>query len=260
MTKGIFMKKNKTQFYLNKKGGRKMKKQILGIVIGLVVMFGIARHSHALLVDNDDGTVTQKRGDGSVLIWLKDANMGAGSAYDNGFSSTDGLMTWDMANNWVSNLYYGGFSDWRLPAITDIGNDGCNYGYSGTDCGYNVNTSYSEMAYMFYVELGNTGYFDTEGEGPQEGYGFGEINTGPFTNLLPINFDNNDYWSGTPHAIYPNQFWYFNFDNSYQSAAANNFYYQFHVWAVRSVPEPGTILLLGSGLAGLIIYRKKISR
>jgi hypothetical protein len=47
--------------------------------------------------------------------------------------------------------------------IMDVGNDGCNFDYVGTDCGYNVDTSKSELASMFYDTLGNLGYSDTSG-------------------------------------------------------------------------------------------------
>jgi len=41
---------------------------------------------------------------------------------------------------------YLGFNEWRLPTVTDLGNDGCSFAYTGTDCGYNVNLATSEMA------------------------------------------------------------------------------------------------------------------
>ena len=51
------------------------------------------------------------------LIWLKNWNLGAGSSFDNGSSSTDGRMTWANANSWAASLTTGGVAagTWRLP-------------------------------------------------------------------------------------------------------------------------------------------------
>ncbi|MFC1750001.1 hypothetical protein ACFL2V_14470 [Pseudomonadota bacterium] len=54
-------------------------------------------------------------------------------------------MTWDDATDWAAGLSYEGYDDWRLPTLTDVSDDGCNYSYSGTDCGYSVDTSLSEF-------------------------------------------------------------------------------------------------------------------
>lgn len=50
-----------------------------------------------------------------------------------------------------------------------------------------------------------------------------------------------------------------------QATAGGN-YYDFYAWAVRSgdvaastpVPEPGSFMLLGSGLTGLVMFRKRL--
>ena len=51
------------------------------------------------LTDNSDGTVTEIRSDGSVLMWLKDADFSQTDGYD-----ADGLMTWDEAIAWITYL------------------------------------------------------------------------------------------------------------------------------------------------------------
>ncbi len=61
-----------------------------------------------------------------TLVWTQD--------------TTNGSMTWWGAVVWADWLYYGGYTDWRLTTITDLGDDGCNFAYTGTDCGYNVDT------------------------------------------------------------------------------------------------------------------------
>jgi len=74
---------------------------------------GITGTAEALLIDNNDGTVTQIRSDGSVLMWLQNAN------YVNQAWVTGGLMDWNEANIFVAylnNTNYLGHSDWRLPS------------------------------------------------------------------------------------------------------------------------------------------------
>jgi len=114
-------------------------------------------------------------------------------------------MTWDAANTWAAGLDFGpGIDNWRLPTMIDNGNDGCNFAYTGTDCGYDVQTTsgsppypattvYSEMASLFYDTLGNLAYYDTSGTGPQTDWGLS--NTGPF-DALQSSF----YWSGLEYA------------------------------------------------------------
>ncbi|MCP4277884.1 MAG: hypothetical protein GY779_16185 [Gammaproteobacteria bacterium] len=79
-------------------------------------------------------------------------------------------MGWDAAMTWATGLSFGGFSDWRLASVTDVGDNGCtdtsNGGYggaAGTDCGHNTDTSLSELAYMFHENLGNNSWYDTSG-------------------------------------------------------------------------------------------------
>ena len=94
------------------------------------------------------------------ITWLANANV-------------NGPMSWTAANTWaanlsivdaVNNITYG---NWRLPTVTDTGTPGCDNAYSGTDCGYNVNTATGEMAHLFYDELGNKAYYNTAGVGPR---------------------------------------------------------------------------------------------
>jgi len=135
------------------------------------------------------------------LTWLQDANYAATSGYD-----TYGRMTWGNAMTWADDLSYGGFEDWRLPTIVDNGNDGCNRSYGGTDCGFNVDTSGSEMAYMWYDILGNTPYFDTSGTYPQAGWGLTNTSADgvSFSNLKSFV-----YWSGTEYAPGTHLAWHF---------------------------------------------------
>lgn len=180
--------------------------------------------------------------------WLADANYAQTSGHD-----ANGQMIWADANAWATSLNINGYTGWRLPTVTDTGTLGCNFAYSGTDCGYNVDTATGEMAHMFYTTLGNKASYDTLGV-PQTGYGLS--NTGPFSNI-----QSSGYWSGTEFALTPLNAWGFAFHNTYQQVLSKSV--NFYSWAVHPgdiavVPVPPAVLLFGSGLLGLFgIARRK---
>src|SRR5215472_4613087 len=117
------------------------------------------------------------------ITWLADWN------------ASGQLLTWDQAVAWAAALNVGGITGWRLPAITDTGNAGCDFSAAGgTDCGYNVDTGSSELARMWYVTFGNLAFCpagnpncDLQGAGQP---GWGLINSGPFRNV-----QSEGYWS-----------------------------------------------------------------
>ncbi len=153
---------------------------------------------------NSDGTVDAFYDTVLKVTWLADANAGAGSIYDStGYTTaTDGRMTWTDAKAWAASLNVHGTTGWRLPTMVDTGAPGCDFGFSGTDCGYNVQTIsadgqtvYSEMAHLYHVTLGNRAGCDTTGDcsagNASTAPNYMLSNTGSFRNLQA-----SVYWSG----------------------------------------------------------------
>lgn len=228
-----------------------------------VVALGVSTLAHAASVSGQGTWETTLQGrdlDGNLstfeayydtalnITWLANANYA-------GFA-----MNWDEANTWATGLNpYGSIiTGWRLPTVTDTGTPGCDYAFSGTDCGYNVNTATGEMAHMFYTTLGNKAYYNTSGVGPQTGWGL--TNTGPFSNV-----QSNVYWSATEYAPDTIYAWIVATSSgvqTYGDKPNNNYTWFVHSGdvgaAVSSVPVPAAVWLFGSGLLGLIgVARRK---
>jgi hypothetical protein len=162
-------------------------------------------------------------------MWLKDANYAKTSGYD-----SDGRMTWYQATAWINSLNasnYLGYNNWRLPDTLPVNGSAYNFGsdltYDGsTDWGYNISapgsaypgSTGSEMAYLYYWELGNMAWCDMYGNCPQDGWD-GLLNAGPFVNL-----QTDIYWSGRAHTPYPNMVWGFSYFVGYQGDYNLNYF------------------------------------
>ncbi len=207
----------------------------------------------ATLFDRGNGLIYDSA---QKITWMQDANYAKTSLYD-----SDGLMTWNDATVWAAGLVYQGYSDWRLPTTTDTGTSGCNFAYSGTDCGYNVATSSSELAHLFFIDLNNQSYVDTSGNA-RSGYtftanaSFSDAAHGNATDSF-TNLQSYAYWSGSEYAPFTSGAWTFNTGLGSQDAVDKDL--STYAWAVLSgdvaannnVPEPGTLALLSLGLLGL---------
>ena len=176
-----------------------MKKQN---VVSLLVVVGLSLSgaSQASLIDRGSGLIYD---DVLDVTWLKDANYAKTSDHD-----VDGRMNWSDANSWAAGLSYGGYNDWRLADVKPENNSSFDYifAYDGsTDSGYNISSTQSEMGYMFYQNLGNTGWYDTAGDttgctAPD----YCLSNTGLFDNL-----ESYVYWSAVEYAPFTYRAWAF---------------------------------------------------
>ena len=196
------------------------------------------------------------------VTWLADANYAQTSGYD-----ADGQMTWATADTWAANLSFFNpltnqiYSDWRLPTTTDTGTIGCDFAYSGTDCGYNVDPASSEMAHLYFVTLGNQSYYTTTGA-VSGAYAGGVNPTSTLDNVGPFtNFQSYYYWSGTEFAPSTSGAWLFRtYDGGQNSSSKASSFYALAVSPgdVAAVPEAETyaLMLAGLGLIGLRAGRR----
>jgi len=254
------------------------------VATGLLSLM-LASPAHAALVDRGAGMIYD---DVLDLTWLRDANLAAsntfgipyntnlgnhpndsyGANYDEIIGS-DGRMTWGAALHWIDAMNaanYLGYSDWRLPTVSPVNGSSfvyLNFTHGEYDIGYNISaegswyegSTASELAYMYYQNLGNLGKYDLANPSNLSGCGTSSADTcldnvGPFVNL-----QSSYYWFGTESALSNTDAWDFNMSDGFQGAYGykiNNFY----AWAVRdgdvaTVPVPGAALLFVSGIVGV---------
>lgn len=201
---------------------------------------------------NSDGSVDAYYDSALNITWLADAR-----AYGS-------ELTYDAAVNWVSQLDVYGVTDWRLPETFDHEGDGCNWSDSGgTDCGYNVLPSSSEMAHMFLVTLGNESVAHAASVVTL-------TNTGPFQNLQTYGYWSQgivrEFWDPQHHVIDGNA-WRFSFAAGRQDDLPKA--WTLNAWAVHDgdimqavaapVPEPETyaLMLAGLGMVGWVGRRQR---
>lgn len=243
---------------------------LAALTLGLILVLP----AQAALHDRGSGLIYD---DVLNLTWLQDANYAKTSGYD-----ADGAMTWTTATTWAANLVYHDsvrnvdYSDWRLPTMIDTGTPGCNGAYSGTDCGYNVQTVdggtvYSEMAHMYYNNLGLKGHDSPTGAYQPD---FGIFGNSTYNGINQNSYGQNDvglidnlqayvYWSGLEYAPNTNYAWRFFMGDGSQIAYGK--IGELSAWAVRSgdvaaapVPEAESyaLLALGMGLTGWLARRR----
>jgi len=146
------------------------------------------------------------------ITWLQDANFARTSKHPG--ANPRGGLRWSDAMAWADALVYQGHGGWRLPRTAPVAAPGRGWGHvartDGTsDGGYNITSRASELAYMYYVNLGLQSNFTIDGQ-PRKPPVSGIFRNGPvlhppgplegdvtFNGVTVRNLQNSVYWSQT---------------------------------------------------------------
>lgn len=241
-----------------------MKKSLI-LLFALVISVSIVGTANAALINN-----------GNHLIYDTDLKI---TWYDYASGSQYSLSGgYQAAVDWAGGINVGGtvLGSWTLP--TTINSTAWSWGYDGsTTAGGNITTS--EMGHLFYVELGNIGWYGTDGSSGQPGWGL--KNVGPFNYVGPYGnarLNPGVYWGSTdaPDPRYgsvtpsdSSMVWCFDFSSGVQDEyGKSSSVYSFiavHPGDIGGippspVPEPATAQLLVIGIAGLAAFRRRMRR
>lgn len=229
-----------------------MKARIIGALCAGLFSLGLSATADAALITRLGGLAVYDTD--LDISWLADANAGAGvSPFDDGASTTDGVMSWQSAKDWAASLTVGGRTDWRLPTTLQP-DASCETQTNDLSSGFNCTGS--EMGHLFHDELGGTKFNSMLTSGDPD--------LAKFTNF-PTPAGDIVYWSGTTVATSPDDAWDFNI-----TIGKQNLFHKtgdaLFAWAVLDgdigagvVPVPASAWLFGSAL-GLLGWMRRRHR
>jgi len=208
--------------------------RMMVLLAAMLMVVGFSGMAHASLSVVGEGTINGGTTD-YQLIYDSAQNI-------TWFDYTAPRTTWQNQENWALGLTVNvsgqNITGWSLPTTVD----------NAASSNYPPNPTSSQMAYLYYTDLGNT-------------TSSGLANTGPFKNLKA-----NVYWSGTEYSGDPGNAWYFFADYGIQGVNVEGNYYDGLAVLPGNIateygtptPIPGTVLLFGSGLAGLVGIKRRL--
>jgi hypothetical protein len=214
-----------------------MKQQKNLLALALLAGAAVTGTAQAALFDRGNGLIYDTD---LNVTWLANANLAASNTFGVAGIGGDGRMTWDTANSWIASMdstNYLGYSDWRLPTTPNLVSS------------IGTNQTSSELGHLFYSELGGTSGVSIA-DSHNKNYSL-------FTNVGSSLV----FWSGTEYAGDPTaRAWFFTAVIGYQNHNTKDTL--FYAWAVRpgdvsAVPVPGAVWLFGSGLLGLLGFKKR---
>ncbi len=220
--------------------------------------FMVSGAAQAALFDRGGGLLYD---DVLNVTWLQDANYAKTSGYD-----ADGRMNWSESKAWAASLSYRGYTDWRLARNSPVGSDwNSTFSYDGTtDYGFNITSPNSELAYMYYVNLGLKGDYSQFGTYQPD---WGIFRNGTCNGIdcnprwgqadvgLVKNLQSYQYWSVSAYMLTTISYaWQFSTLRGFQGWYDHYSDDEWNAWAVRdgdvaAVPEPETYATFLAGLA-----------
>jgi len=128
---------------------------------------------------------------------------------------------------YLNKIRYAGRDDWRLPRVQPQNGRNLNTvsAFDGTsDIGYNITSPASELSHLFHAELGNRGYYKTNGV--PWALPTGVVHSGPFRQV-----SREAYWLEPEYPLDPNQAFLFATVSGLQEGFSKH--QMFPVWPVR---------------------------